>query len=48
MDKIQHGYDFGGAAFNLNDPQDRELVRFILSQALFGEATGVYLSLIHI
>ena len=42
MDKIQHGYDFGGAAFNLNEPQDRELVRFILSQALFGEATGVY------
>lgn len=35
-------YDFGGAEFDLNDPEDREIVRFILSQALFGEATGVY------
>jgi len=35
-------YDFGGATFDLNAPEDRELVRFILSQALFGEATGVY------
>jgi hypothetical protein len=36
------GYDFGGATFDLNDPADREIVRFVLSQALFGEATGVY------
>jgi len=35
-------YDFGGAKFNLRDPGDREIVRFVLSQALFGEATGVY------
>jgi hypothetical protein len=35
-------YDFGGDAFDLNDPSDREIVRFILSQALYGEATGVY------
>ncbi|HVW24638.1 MAG TPA: ferritin-like domain-containing protein [Polyangiaceae bacterium] len=35
-------YDFGGAVFDLNDPKDREIVRFVLSQALFGEATGVY------
>jgi hypothetical protein len=35
-------YDFGGAAFDLNDPKDRDIVRFVLSQALFGEATGVY------
>lgn len=35
-------YDFGGAVFNLEDARDREIVRFILSQALFGEATGVY------
>jgi hypothetical protein len=35
-------YDFGGATFDLNDPADRELVRFVLSQALYGEATGVY------
>ncbi|MDM7916133.1 MAG: ferritin-like domain-containing protein [Candidatus Eisenbacteria bacterium] len=36
------GYDFGGATFDLESPQDREIVRFILSQALYGEATGVY------
>lgn len=35
-------YDFGGATFDLDKPEDREIVRFILSQALFGEATGVY------
>jgi hypothetical protein len=35
-------YDFGGAEFDLNKAEDREIVRFILSQALFGEATGVY------
>ena len=35
-------YDFQGDRFDLHDPQDRELVRFILSQALYGEATGVY------
>jgi hypothetical protein len=35
-------YDFRGAAFDLRDLKDREIVRFILSQALFGEATGVY------
>ncbi len=35
-------YDFGGDVFNLEDPADRELVRFVLSQALYGEATGVY------
>ena len=36
------GYDFGDARFDLNDPADREILRFILSQALYGEATGVY------
>lgn len=35
-------YDFGGATFDLADPGDREIVRFVLSQALYGEATGVY------
>jgi hypothetical protein len=35
-------YDFGGALFDLHKDEDREIVRFILSQALFGEATGVY------
>jgi hypothetical protein len=35
-------YDFQGATFDLDDPQDREIVRFVLSQALYGEATGVY------
>lgn len=36
------GYDFGGDTFDLNDPRDAAIVRFVLSQALFGEATGVY------
>ena len=35
-------YDFGGACFDLDKDEDREIIRFILSQALFGEATGVY------
>jgi hypothetical protein len=35
-------YDFGGATFDLESPEDREILRFILSQALYGEATGVY------
>ena len=35
-------FDFGGATFDLSAPADREVVRFMLSQALFGEATGVY------
>jgi hypothetical protein len=39
---VEPQYDFGGAKFDLNDPADREIVRFILSQALYGEATGVY------
>lgn len=36
------GYDFGGATFDLSSEEDREILRFILSQALFGEATAVY------
>ena len=39
---IEPAFDFQGATFDLNDSQDIEIVRFILSQALFGEATGVY------
>jgi hypothetical protein len=35
-------YDFGGARFDLSNEFDREVVRFVLSQALYGEATGVY------
>jgi hypothetical protein len=35
-------YDFRGATFDLASERDREIVRFVLSQALFGEATGVY------
>ncbi len=38
----EHGYDFGGARFDLESETDREILRFILSQALYGEATGVY------
>jgi hypothetical protein len=39
---VSGGYDFGGDTFDLGHPGDREIVRFILSQALYGEATGVY------
>ncbi len=35
-------YDFGDARFNLEDPEDLSVIRFLLSQALYGEATGVY------
>src|SRR5688500_17530509 len=42
MTPAEPGYDFGGACFDLADPRDREIVRFVLSQALYGEATGVY------
>lgn len=42
MGEVSEGYDFGGAHFDLDAPGDREVVRFILSQALYGEATGVY------
>ena len=42
-DRVAPGsYDFGDARFDLNEPADREILRFILSQALYGEATGVY------
>jgi hypothetical protein len=36
------GFDFGGARFDLHKDEDRAILRFILSQALYGEATGVY------
>jgi hypothetical protein len=36
------GFDFGGATFDLQNDEDRAILRFILSQALYGEATGVY------
>jgi len=42
MDALEPLYDFGGARFDLHDPEDRRLVCFMLSQALYGEATGVY------
>jgi len=42
MTTADGSYDFGDARFDLDDPADREILRFILSQALYGEATGVY------
>lgn len=36
------GYDFGQARFDLTNERDRGVLNFVLSQALFGEATGVY------
>jgi hypothetical protein len=35
-------YDFGQARFDLTNERDRGVLNFVLSQALFGEATGVY------
>jgi hypothetical protein len=35
-------FDFGGATLDLEDARDRALLQFVLSQALYGEATGVY------
>lgn len=35
-------FDFHGATFDLSADADRSVLRFVLSQALFGEATGVY------
>ena len=35
-------FEFGGDAFDLQSAEDREILQFVLSQALFGEATGVY------
>lgn len=35
-------YDFDRGVFDLDDPGDRKIIGFILSQALYGEATGVY------
>jgi len=35
-------FDFQGAYFDLAASEDRSVLRFVLSQALFGEATGVY------
>ena len=35
-------YPFGEDRFDLASPEDREVLRFVLSQALYGEATGVY------
>ena len=35
-------FDFGGARFDLAQERDRSVLRFVLSQALYGEATGVY------
>ena len=42
MKDFTPGYDFGAARFDLNKDEDRAIVRFMLSQALYGEATGVY------
>jgi hypothetical protein len=39
---VQQGFDFGAARFDFDAEPDREILRFVLSQALFGEATGVY------
>ncbi len=42
---MNESYDFGDARFDFANERDREILRFVLSQALFGEATGVYCGL---
>ena len=42
MATLEPQYNFGDARFDLTEHRDRELMRFILSQVLYGEATGVY------
>jgi hypothetical protein len=42
MTDTEHHFDFQGARFDLHDEADRALVGFLLSQALYGEATGVF------
>ncbi len=39
---VEPSFDFQGDRFDLSRPRDAAIVRFLLSQALFGEATGVY------
>jgi len=40
--ELDPGYDFGTARFDLGREEDQKILRFVLSQALYGEATGVY------
>jgi len=42
MSELEPQFDFEGARFDLHDEKDRALVCFLLSQALYGEATGVF------
>ncbi|MGB0638459.1 MAG: ferritin-like domain-containing protein [Myxococcota bacterium] len=42
MTNLEPQYSFEGARFDLHDDGDRAIVCFFLSQALYGEATGVY------
>jgi hypothetical protein len=42
MGMEQPGYDFGTARFDLSNERDRSVLRFVMSQALYGEATGVF------
>ena len=39
---ISDSYDFQGARFDLHNQLDREILGFLFSQALYGEATGVF------
>ena len=42
MTNLEPQFNFQGATFDLYDEGDRAIVGFMLSQALYGEATGVY------
>ena len=38
----EESFDFKGAQFDVHKKEDREILTFLLSQALYGEATGVF------
>ena len=38
----EESFDFEGAKFDVHKKEDRDILTFLLSQALYGEATGVF------
>ena len=38
----EDSFDFGGAQFDIHKKEDRDILTFLFSQALYGEATGVF------
>ena len=38
----EESFDFEGAQFDIHKKEDRDILTFLFSQALYGEATGVF------